>query len=146
MADFLHAMEIAAAGLTAQRARMETISSNLANAETTRTAAGGPYVRQRVVLEAAPQPASFEDLLRASEADERPAVVVRAITPDPRPPRLVYDPGHPDANPDGFVAMPNVNPLEEMTDMMTAMRTYEANVKAVQATKHMAHAALEIGK
>jgi len=146
MADFLHAMQIAASGLTAQRARMEAIASNLANAETTRTAAGGPYVRKRVVLEAAPTPTSFEQLLSGAKSQAPPAVRVRAITPDPRPPRLVYDPGHPDANPDGFVAMPNVNTLEEMTDMMTAMRTYEANVKAVQATKHMARAALEIGK
>ncbi len=146
MADFLHAMQIAASGLTAQRARMEAIASNLANAETTRTAAGGPYVRKRVVLEAAPTPASFEQLLNGAESTDRPAVAVRAVEPDPRPPRLVYDPGHPDANPDGFVAMPNVNTLEEMTDMMAAMRTYEANVKAVQATKHMARAALEIGK
>ena len=146
MADFLHAMQIAASGLTAQRARMEAIASNLANAETTRTAAGGPYVRKRVVLEAAPAPTRFEQLLSGAESQERPAVSVRAVEPDPRPPRLVYDPGHPDANPDGFVAMPNVNTLEEMTDMMTAMRTYEANVKAVQATKHMARAALEIGK
>ena len=146
MSDFLHTMQIAASGLTAQRVRMEAIASNLANAETTRTAAGGPYVRKRVVLQAAPAPTSFEQLLRGAEAPEQPAVAVRAVVPDPRPPRLVYDPGHPDANAQGFVAMPNVNPLEEMTDMMTAMRTYEANVKAVQATKHMAAAALEIGK
>ncbi len=149
MSDFLRAMQIAASGLTAQRARMEAIASNLANAETTRTAAGGPYVRKRVVLEAAPAPTSFEELLRGAESDpdaEAPAVRVRAIEPDPRPPRLVYDPGHPDANAEGFVALPNVNTLEEMADMMTAMRTYEANVKAVQATKHMARAALEIGK
>lgn len=146
MADLLHVMQIASSGLTAQRARMEAIASNLANAETTRTAAGGPYVRKRVVLEAAPTPASFEQLLSGATSQEAPAVAVRAVEADPRPPRLVYDPGHPDANPDGFVAMPNVNTLEEMTDMMTAMRTYEANVKAVQATKHMARAALEIGK
>ncbi|RMF79911.1 MAG: flagellar basal body rod protein FlgC [Nitrospirae bacterium] len=149
MSDFLRAMSIAAAGLSAQRTRMEVIASNLANAETTRTPAGGPYVRQRVVLQADPAPPTFERLLEeraAGEAAEGPAVRVAGVRPDPRPPRLVYDPGHPDANAEGFVSLPNVNVLEEMTDMMTAMRIYEANVKAVQATKHMAHSALEIGK
>jgi len=145
MSDFLHAMQIAAAGLSAQRARMDVISANLANAETTRTAEGGPYVRQRVVLQAAPAPARFEDLLRARE-EQAPAVEVAGVSPDPRGPRMVYDPGHPDADDEGYVAMPNISVLEEMTDMMTAMRAYEANVKAVQATKGMAQAALEIGR
>jgi flagellar basal-body rod protein FlgC len=145
MSDFIRAMQVAAAGLSAQRARMDVISANLANAETTRTADGGPYVRQRVVLQSGPAPQRFEDLLRAQE-DQSPAVRVAAISPDPRPPRMVYDPGHPDANAEGYVAMPNISVVEEMTDMMTAMRAYEANVKAVQATKGMAHAALEIGR
>jgi flagellar basal-body rod protein FlgC len=145
MSDFIRTMQVAAAGLSAQRARMDVISSNLANAETTRTAEGGPYVRQRVVLQATAAPQRFEDVLRAQE-ERTPAVRVAGISPDPRPPRMVYDPGHPDANADGYVAMPNISVLEEMTDMMTAMRAYEANVKAVQATKGMAQAALEIGR
>jgi flagellar basal-body rod protein FlgC len=145
MSDFLHAMQVAAAGLAAQRARMDVISANLANAETTRTPEGGPYVRQRVVLQAAPAPTRFADLLRARE-EQTPAVEVAGVSPDPRTPRMVYDPGHPDADEAGYVAMPNVSVLEEMTDMMTAMRAYEANVKAVQATKGMAQAALEIGR
>ncbi|HEX9593859.1 MAG TPA: flagellar basal body rod protein FlgC [bacterium] len=145
MSDFIRTMQVAAAGLSAQRVRMDVISANLANAETTRTAEGGPYVRQRVVLRSAPAPERFADLLRAQE-DPLPAVRVAGISPDPRPPRRVYDPGHPDADAAGYVAMPNVSVLEEMTDMMTAMRVYEANVKAVQATKGMAQAALEIGR
>jgi flagellar basal-body rod protein FlgC len=145
MSDFLHSMHIAAAGLSAQRARMDVIAANLANAETTRTPEGGPYVRQRIVLRAAPEPTRFEDLLRARE-EQTPAVEVAGVSADPRGPRLVYDPGHPDADASGYVAMPNISVLEEMTDMMTAMRAYEANVKAVQATKGMAQAALEIGR
>jgi flagellar basal-body rod protein FlgC len=116
--------------MTAERLRMDVISNNLANINTTRTEEGGPFRRQVVLLSA--------------KADG--GVQAFGIVEDPRPHTMVYDPGHPDANPEGYVAMPNVNVVSEMVDMMTASRAYEANVTAFNAAKSMAAKALEIGK
>jgi len=117
--------------MAAERLRLDTISSNLANINTTRTPEGGPYRRLMTVVEAA--------------LDGRGVRVAR-IVQDESPPLLVHNPGHPDADADGNVAMPNVNPVLEMVDMISATRAYEANVAAFNAAKAMAAKALEIGK
>jgi flagellar basal-body rod protein FlgC len=129
-------MDISASGLFAQRVRLDVIANNIANANTTRTPAGGPYRRQEVVLST-----------RAGVFDPKDAgVQVDAIVESPLPPKRVYDPSHPDAGPDGIVAFPNVNIVEEMVDLITATRAYEANVAAVNAARSMASKALEIGR
>ena len=145
--NFLEAMSTSSSGLAAQRYRMNIISANLANAQTTRTPEGGPYRRRDVILGALPAPRTFEEELRSQVKPDDPLhAKVLGVAIDERPPVLRYDPSHPDANEDGYVAMPNVNPLEEMTNLMLASRTYEANVAAFNATKNMALRALEIGR
>jgi flagellar basal-body rod protein FlgC len=137
---------ISASALRAERLRLDVIASNLANASTTRTAAGGPYRRRNVVFVAQPEEAAFGATLESlTEQDAREGVRVVQVVDDPTPPRLVYDPGHPDANAEGYVAYPNINPVAETVDLMAATRAYEANVQAVNATKRMADAALSIG-
>ncbi len=143
--DSSTAFAISASGLRAQRLRMDVIAANLANAQSTRTPAGGPYRRRDVVLEATPRRESFEDLL-ASGGVPGAAVRVARVVEDRRPPQLVFDPGHPDADAKGYVPMPNVNVVTEMVDMMAAARAYEANVAALNATKRVLEAALEIGR
>lgn len=128
------ALRIAASGMTAERLRMDVIAENLANANTTRTPEGGPYRRKEVVLEAAG--GTFADLLAG--------VRVAAIVPDPRPPQRVYDPGHPDADARGYVSLPNVSPVTEMVDLITASRAYEADVQVLAASKQMALRALDL--
>jgi flagellar basal-body rod protein FlgC len=144
--DFFTAMEVSASGMSAERTRMNVASSNLANATTTETAAGGPYKRRDVVLAAVsggPQVAGAQ----AGGFDRAvSAVKVAGIVEDQNPPRLEYDPGHPDANADGYVAYPNVNVVEEMVDMITASRAYEAGVTALNTAVGMAERALGIGK
>lgn len=159
-------LEISASGMRAQRIRQNAISSNLANAETTRTADGGPYRRQFVVFTAQSDQRDVRLLnreaalegVRTSDShlpvppadfprDERffgNGVEVAEIRQDSRSPRMVYDPAHPDADENGYVAMPNINMIEEMTDMIAATRAYEANVTAFNATKSMATQALQL--
>ena len=144
--DFFSSMRVSASGLDAQTKRMNTISSNIANAETTRTAQGGPYRKKDPVFAAQTDRESFGEILQ-NELDENvQAVQVVDIAEDERGPRMVYNPGHPDANGEGYVAMPNVNPVEEMANMISAQRSYEANVTAMGAAKSMAQKALEIGR
>ena len=133
--------------MAAQRARMNTISSNLANINTTRTPEGGPYRRKDVVFEAIPDTKNFGDILNVDDpkADFN-RVQVTYVVYDQKAPLLKYEPNHPDANDEGYVAYPNVNMMEEMTNMLQASRSYEANVQAIQATKDMALSALEIGR
>jgi flagellar basal-body rod protein FlgC len=147
------AMRTSASGLTAQRLRMDVISNNIANAETTRTAEGGAYHRQEVVF--APKTVGqvpFFDLLRGdAKTGNVPGVATEGIQPvgiveDKAPTRKVYDPGNPDANGEGYVEYPNVNVVTEMTDMLSATRSYEANVTVFNAVKAMAQRALDIGK
>lgn len=135
---------VSASGLSAQRARLQVIAGNLANAETTRTPEGGPYRRRDVVLQAVEPQVGFDDVLDASAQAQ--GVEVAGLEIDQAPPRLVFEPGHPDANPAGYVAYPNVNVVAEMTDLMAATRAYEANVTAMTATRKMLEAALEIGR
>lgn len=127
----VRSIAISASGLTAERLRLDLISNNLANANTTRTPQGGPFRRQMAVF--APGPGGS-------------GVRVARIVEDPAPPRFVYDPRHPDAGADGMVAYPNVNPVTEMVDLIAATRAYEANVTALNAAKDMALRALEIGR
>jgi len=136
MGDF-SAIDISASGLSAQRRRLDTVAENIANAETTRTERGGPYRRKQVV---------FEEIALRELGLGQQGVKVREIAEDPRPPHLVYRPGHPDADANGYVAMPNVNIVEEMVDMISATRSYEANATALNATKAMARKALELGR
>ena len=144
--DLNGTLAISASALRAERLRLDVIASNLANANTTRTAAGGPYARRNVVFVSQAMESDFEATIQAlSEEGARQGVAVADVVEDPTPPRLVFDPGHPDANPEGYVAYPNVNPVTEMVDLMAATRAYEANVQAVNATKKMAEAALSIG-
>ncbi len=142
--DFFSSMGVSASALTAERTRMNLISGNLANANTTRTPEGGPYKRKDAVFAATPIKNSFNKVLdNAANRDLRQVEVMQVIE-DQNPPRLQYDPSHPDANAQGYVAMPNVNVVEEMADMINTSRSYEANVTAIQAAKSMAMKALEI--
>ena len=144
--DFFSSMDVSSSALSAGRTRMNLISSNLANANATRTPEGGPYKRKDAVFSATPVESPFNRTLDAATAQQVRKVEVTEIVEDQNPPRLQYEPGHPDANPQGYVAMPNVNVVEEMTDMIGATRAYEANVTAVQAAKSMALKTLEIGR
>jgi flagellar basal-body rod protein FlgC len=138
------AFAISASALSAHRLRMDVISANLANAQSTQTAEGGPYKRQDVVLEAVPH-AGFDDLL-SGDGQDGEAVRVSRVVKDSQPPRQSYDPGHPQADKNGYVSMPNVNVVTEMVDLMSATRAYEANVAAINATKKVLQAALDIGQ
>jgi flagellar basal-body rod protein FlgC len=143
--DFFSAMNISSSAMSAERTRMNLISGNLANANSTRTDEGGPYKRKDPVFTAVPVNEPFSDALNRS-ARGLSGVEVTSIVEDNSAPRLQYDPTHPDANPQGYVAYPNVNVIEEMADMITATRAYEANVTAVQAAKNMAMKTLEMGR
>jgi flagellar basal-body rod protein FlgC len=144
--DLYDAMHTSASGLSAQRLRMNLISANLANVNTTRTPEGGPYRRKEVVFSAVPKAASFGELMKARQAKTPCEVRPLKIIEDQRPPVVKYAPHHPDANAEGYVALPQVNVMEEMVNMISATRSYEANVSAVRAAKDMALKALEIGK
>ncbi len=140
--DFFTAMEVSASGLSAQRTRMNVASSNLANAQTTKAAGGGPYKRRDVVLSSVDMPGMQGSDFSAAVK----GVAVTQISQDSAPPRLEYDPGHPEANAQGYVAYPNVNPVEEMVDMITASRAYEAGITAMSTATNMAERALGIGR
>lgn len=144
--DFSTAMRISSSGLSAQRQRMNTVSSNIANINTTRTPEGGPYRRKDVVFEAMPDARNFGELITSSPSVDLQRVQVSDVVVDRKGPLLKYEPEHPDANEDGYVAYPNINLMEEMANMIQATRSYEANVSAMQATKDMALGALEIGR
>jgi len=144
--DLFTAMNTSSSALTAERTRMNLISSNLANINTTRTPEGGPYRRKDAVFAATPVQDGFGRTLDGVVGKQLRQVRVAEIVEDRNPPRMQYDPSHPDANPQGYVAMPNVNVVEEMADMITATRVYEANVMSAQAAKNMALKTLEISK
>ena len=144
--NFFDALHISSSGLSAQRVRMNVISSNLANANTTRTPQGGAYKRKDVIFAAQPNSSNFQGVLNSQLNGKLSEVRVLGIIADPRPSQLKYDPQHPDANEQGYVAMPNINVVEEMVNMISATRSYEASVAAINATKNMALKALEIGR
>ena len=146
--SFLNSFDISVSGLTAQRQRLDTVAENIANAQTTRTADGGPY-RRKIVSFEEKQASSFQEefnsRLRRSGM-EKGGVRVSQITEDQRDLIPVYDPDHPDANEEGYVMMPNVDLVKETVDGMAATRSYEANITAFNAIKMMSQKALEIGK
>jgi len=155
-------METSGSAMQAERMRAEVVAVNMANAETTRTQAGGPYHRQQVIFAANPGEATFAEALGAAANDTGPfsllpldaqgsrnpagGVHIAGVVEDPAPPLKRYDPGHPDAGLDGYVAYPDINPLTEMVDLMGATRAYGLNGSAVQAEKGMIAAALDIVK
>ena len=147
---FMDTLAISASGMTAERFRMDVVANNLANANTTRTPGGGPFRRQQVTF--APAGTSFAETLAGLSGQEdgegtvSGGVQVSGIVPDMRPFKRVYQPGHPDADAQGYVNLPNIDTVTEMVDMMSATRAYEANVAAVGAVKSMAMKALEIGR
>lgn len=144
--DFFSAMRVSASGLEAQTKRMNTISSNIANAETTQTDEGGPYKRKDPIFTAVTDKETFGEILQNRLDENVQGVLVEDIYVDERPARMVYNPSHPHANEEGYVAMPNVNTVEEMANMISAQRSYEANITALNAAKAMAQKALEIGR
>lgn len=144
--DFLTGMRVSSSGMSAQRLRMNTISSNIANINTTRTPEGGPYRRKDVVFEAIPEQKTFGEILTDQGARNLSRVQVSDIQVDRKAPMLKYEPDHVDANEDGYVAYPNINLMEEMTNMIQATRAYEANVSAMNNSKSMAMSALDIGR
>ena len=143
MVGVFSAMEVAASGLSAERTRMNTIASNLANAKTTRTAEGGPYKRLDPVFQAVPLERSGVVNFLGNAVS---TVQVSKIQQDTRDPMLVYEPGHPDADASGYVRYPNVNVVEEMVNMITASRAYEAGITSIESIKAMARSALAIGR
>jgi len=139
------AMEVSASGLTAERIRMNALASNLANARTTRTQDGGPYKRVDPVFRAVPMEEQLSDVQRGETRGGTYLVEVPYIRQDETAPQLIYDPQHPDADERGFVSLPNVNVVEEMVNLITASRSYEAGVTVMQTLKGMAQSALSIG-
>ncbi len=144
--DFLTSMKISSAGLSVQRQRMETIASNLANAETTRTAEGGPYRRQDVVVSSIPMDDEFAAVLKTELGEKLTQALVTRVIRDQNEPRVVFNPSHPDANEAGYVAMPNIDAITEMVNMITTARSFEANVTAIEAAKSLAMRAIELGR
>jgi len=162
MSNFLSSFDISGYGLSAQRVRVNTISQNIANAQTTRTDEGGPYRRKEVVFKAIDfnkqfnqalnsmtDSARYEDPLNEGDFGKKvnPAimsVVVDKISRDDREPKMKFDPSHPDADANGYVAYPNINPVIEMADLVEATRSYQANVAAFESSKNMANSAISL--
>ncbi len=134
----MNLFKVSASALEAHRVRMNTIASNMANAQSTKTQEGGPYVKKSVLFQTMPVNMNAEEGLEG--------VRVSGIVEEEKPPLIVYDPAHPDADGEGYVKMPNINVLEEMVNMMMALRAYEANVRAFNISKGMYQKALEIGR
>jgi flagellar basal-body rod protein FlgC len=126
--------------------RMNTISSNIANINTTRTPEGGPYRRKDVVFESMPDARNFGEMIKTPPNDNLQRVQVTDVISDDKAVEMRYEPDHPDANEQGYVAYPKINLMEEMANMIQATRGYEANVSAIQASKDMAMSALQIGR
>ncbi len=147
MSDFSTGFRVSSSGMSAQRTRMHTIQSNLANVNTTRTPEGGPYRRKDVVFESMPDVKNFGDVMSVNSPNaDIHRVQVTDFAYDKRAPLMKYQPDHVDANEEGYVAYPNIDVSEEMVNMIQAQRAYEANVSAFQASKDMALSALEIGR
>jgi len=139
-------LSVSASGMAAQRARTEVLVENLANSETTRTPEGGPYRRKDVVFTEDPTLGSFSSELDQALGGNVSGVAVSQISIDASAPEMRYQPGHPDANADGYVAYPKINPAEDMVDLMGASRSYEANVAAISAVKDMINKSLDLFK
>ncbi len=137
-------LSVSASGMAAQRARAELLVENLANADTTRTPEGGPYRRKDVVFAEDPSLGSFSNELNSALGSNVSGVTVSQTIVDNRDPDRRYMPGHPDADKDGYVAFPRINPAEDMVDLMGASRSYEANVAAISAVKDMIQKSIEL--
>ena len=140
---------ISGAGMAAQRERMGVITGNLANTETTRTPEGGPYRRRNITFQAVPANGEFADLLSENFLDHPEGLLtveVAGIHQSSRAPRQIFDPKHPDANAEGYVSLPDINVIEEMVDLMSAVRSYEANLTAYNTTKGLVRRLLEVGR
>jgi flagellar basal-body rod protein FlgC len=137
------ALSVGASGMAAQRTRAELLVENMANAETTRTPEGGPYRRKDVVFESSTVEAPFSSVFSA-QLNQPTGVTVSDVVTDNSEPEMRYLPGHPDANPDGYVAFPKMNPAEDMVDLMGSARTYEANVAAIGAVKDMIQRSIDL--
>ena len=144
--DFMTSIDVGASALKAERTHLNVISMNLANAKTTRTVGGGPYRRQEVVFKETEVDSPFSKAMNAALDQEVKGVRVESIQNDRRPLKQVYEPGHPDADAEGYVSYPDINVVEEMTNMLQAMRAYEANVSTITTSKSMFSKALEIGR
>jgi len=141
--SLLSALSVSASGMSAQRQRTELLVENLANSDTTRTEEGGPYRRKDAVFVADPEAAQFSSMFE-SEVGSGTGVRVAEVVTDTRAPDMRYLPGHPDANTDGYVAYPRLNPAEDMVDLMGASRSYQANVSAISAVKDMIQRSLDL--
>ena len=146
--SMFNALEISGSAMQAERQRAEVVAANMANAETTHTPSGGPYRRKEVVFSSSGN-GPFQMLLagfRRLTGHATPAVRISRIVNDPTPPMKKYEPGHPDADSSGFVSYPAINPIEEMVDLMGAVRAYQLNAAAVSATKQMIQGSMDILK
>jgi len=150
--DLFKIFSVSGSGMAAQRSRMTVVAGNLANSETTRTPDGGPYRRRDVIFKAVPAQGEFNAEF-AAEFDklsdgvsEAQGVEVVGVKQSSRPARKIFDPNHPDADGEGYVALPNINPMEEMVDMLSAVRSYEANLATYNTTKSLIRKILDIGR
>ncbi len=144
--SILNSLDISSSGLHAERARMNAISSNIANAQVTRTPEGGPYRRKEVVFKSIPlEENEFNSALKTKLNESLQKVEVDDVVSDLSAPKMVHEPDHPDADPEGNVAYPNVNTVEELTNMIEAQRSYEANLASLNAAKRMAQKAIDLG-
>ncbi|WP_027179153.1 flagellar basal body rod protein FlgC [Maridesulfovibrio bastinii] len=144
--NFFTALDIGASGLKAQRTYLNVISMNMANARTTRTEDGGPYRRKSVQMESSQLLSPFDKSMSQEMNRQLRGVTVRGVVSDSRPFREVFEPNHPDADEKGMVKYPDINVVEEMTNMITVMRSYEANAQSVQASKQMFNKATQIAQ
>jgi flagellar basal-body rod protein FlgC len=144
--DLLKSMRISASGLRANLKQIEANNSNIANAQTTRTAEGGPYQPKKVVLGSEPARESFSEILEGEIDAQAQTVHATEVVNSNKPPVLKYDPSHPDATKHRYVAYPAINVMVEMAEMLTAQRAYEANMNSLKITKGMALKALELGR
>lgn len=142
--NLFSALSVSASGMSAQRVRAELLVENIANAETTRTPEGGPYRRKDAVFMSDPLRPSFASVFDSQLSAPLTGVTVAEVVVDQREPERRYSPGHPDADAEGYVAMPRVSPAEDMVDLMGATRTYQANVAAIAAVKDMIHRSLDL--
>lgn len=138
------AISVSASGMDAQRTRAELLVENLANAETTRTPEGGPYRRKDAIFQTEAADMPFQSVFAAQLQAQSPGVAVSEISVDQSEPQKRYMPGHPDADSSGYVAMPNINPAEDMVDLIGASRTYQANVAAISAVKDMLQRSIDL--
>lgn len=144
--NFMTALEIGASGLKAQREYLNVVSMNMANSRTTRTEDGGPYRRKSVAMESSPLLSPFDSVMNQEQNKMLRGVTVRGVVSDTRPFKEVFEPNHPDADAKGIVRYPDINVVEEMVNMITISKSYEANAQAVDSAKRMFNRALRIGQ